>query len=296
MTFERWGALSVADHVDTAGLVANVLLYDRLVVPVATEQPDRDELGYWIAQGWAPDLQIRRLEQLGDLAIRRPWDVERRAQFRSRMDELRGLSSERAYVDAQGMTRRILAHEHQVEKPPGVHHVQVIPAYNSVEGLRQDFVVEDAKKELATQAFLLSRRLSVPDPSNVEDALRIAIDLSRDEEFRAKRADLFDWQERVASRGIPAEAVVEELAAMAEAYNGCVARAHSKVKTRFAFTLFGIGLGFATGGLLGAAAGAALALVQFVTLDRQPAVEAGSATPAAMFHDVTERIGLSLKR
>jgi hypothetical protein len=296
MTFERWGALSVADHVDTAGLVANVLLYDRLVVPVATEQPDRDELGYWNAQGWAPDLQHRRLEQLGDLAIRRPWDVERRALFRSRMDEFRGLSRERAYVDAQGMTRRILAHEHQVEKPPNVHHVQVIPAYNSVEGLQEDFVVDDTKKEIAAQAFLLSRRLVLPDPPDVEDALRVAIELSQDAEFRAKRADLFDWQENVASRGIPAQAVVEELGSMAEAYNDCVARAHTKIKTRFAFTLFGIGLGFATGGLVGAAAGAALALVQFVTLDRKPAVEAGSATPAAMFHDVTERIGLSLKR
>ena len=75
-----------------------VLLYDRLVVPVATEQPDRDELGYWNVQGWAPDLQSRRLEQLGDLAIRRPWDVERRALFRSRMDELRESSGSQVVV------------------------------------------------------------------------------------------------------------------------------------------------------------------------------------------------------
>ena len=78
MPFERWGSLSVNDHVDTQALVANVLLYDRLVAPVMTEQVDRDERAYWISRGWDPDLQQRRLETLEDLAIRRPWDAARR--------------------------------------------------------------------------------------------------------------------------------------------------------------------------------------------------------------------------
>jgi hypothetical protein len=78
MPFERWGSLSVNDHVDTQALVANVLLYDRLVVPIMTEQVDRDERAYWISRGWDPDLQQRRLETLEDLAIRRPRDTARR--------------------------------------------------------------------------------------------------------------------------------------------------------------------------------------------------------------------------
>jgi len=36
---ERWGALSVRDHVSNAPLVTEVLLYDRLIVPV----PDPDD-------------------------------------------------------------------------------------------------------------------------------------------------------------------------------------------------------------------------------------------------------------
>jgi hypothetical protein len=36
MSIERWGSLSVADHTDTAALAVNVLLYDRLVLPVMT--------------------------------------------------------------------------------------------------------------------------------------------------------------------------------------------------------------------------------------------------------------------
>jgi hypothetical protein len=78
MPFERWGSLPVNDHVDTQALVANVLLYRWLVVPVMTEQVDCDERAYWISRGWDPDLQQRRLETLEDLAIRRPWDAARR--------------------------------------------------------------------------------------------------------------------------------------------------------------------------------------------------------------------------
>jgi hypothetical protein len=34
MTRERWGTFSVIDHKDPAELIPEVLLYDRLVIPV----------------------------------------------------------------------------------------------------------------------------------------------------------------------------------------------------------------------------------------------------------------------
>lgn len=88
MPLERWGSLSLDDHVDTEALIANVLLFDRLIVPVMTEQPDRNERAYWVSRGWDPDLQSNRLNLLGDLAVRRPWDAKRRSLFRTRLDEL----------------------------------------------------------------------------------------------------------------------------------------------------------------------------------------------------------------
>jgi hypothetical protein len=91
MTIERWGSLSVSDHIDTASLAANVLLYDRLVLPVMAGQADRDERAYWKARGWNPDLQRKRLDQLDELAICRPWNAERRATFKTRLAELKGL-------------------------------------------------------------------------------------------------------------------------------------------------------------------------------------------------------------
>src|SRR5438874_143474 len=90
VAIERWGSLSVDDHVDTEALLTNVLLYDRLVVPVFTEQQtDRNEREYWDQHGWNPDLQQTRLTQLGDLAVRRPWNDSRRERYKNRMQQLK---------------------------------------------------------------------------------------------------------------------------------------------------------------------------------------------------------------
>lgn len=293
MAFERWGSLSVDDHVDTDALATNVLLYDRLVIPVLTDQADRDEHAYWLSQGWDPDLQAKRLEQLEDLAIPRPWDEDRRKRFSDRLNEL---TAEQG--DAEGMhdpmhvTRMILAQETVVDRPPGVSGVTVVAAYNSTAALNRDFPVVDVKDHLGAQAYLLSRRLAVPDlPSTV--ILREAIKLSRDADFAAKRADLFDWQELAVARKWTPEETVERISDMTERYNAKVKEAVGTVRWKFALTLFGIGLGFATGGPVGAGAAAALSLVQFIKLDRKPVIEAGSAQPAAMFHDMEARLGIA---
>jgi hypothetical protein len=294
MPFERWGSLSVADHVDTAALVANVLLYDRLIIPVMTDQPDRDERAYWVSHGWHPDLQAKRLDQLKELAIRRPWNAERRKTFKTRAAELAAEQFDADRFDGYGITRMILAQEQVAEKLTGVQHVQVIAAYNSTESVKQDFQLNDAHDPLSAQALLLTRRLAVPDLPDVEEALRLAIKLSRDAEFRSKRAALFDWQEATVSKGISPEAAVEYIAEMSTSYNAQIKKACAKVRWKLAFTVCGIGLGFATGGVVAAAAAAALSLVQFAMFDSKPVIEADSARPAAMFHDVEARVGLKL--
>ncbi len=301
MSFERWGSLSVVDHVDTEALIANVLLYDRLVIPVCTEQADRDERAYWVAHGWDPDLQLERLKQLGDRAVPRPWDDGRRTLFRTRMDELTAERFDARHIDDKQITRMILAKEQVVERIPGVNEVSVIAAYNSEAGLRGDFEVADEPDtesradKLAAQAYLLTRRLALPAAAANGDLLNAAAGLSRDKGFREKRTALFDWQETAVARKWGPEAAVAEIAAMTERYNEAVASALGKVRWRFAFTVCGVVLGFAGGGVGVAAASAALSLIQFKLLDGKPAIEPGSAAPAAMFHDVETRLGIKLR-
>ena len=47
MAFETWGTFAVDDHLGKRAFVADVLLYDRLVIPV----PDARERERWIAIG-----------------------------------------------------------------------------------------------------------------------------------------------------------------------------------------------------------------------------------------------------
>jgi hypothetical protein len=74
-----------------------------------------------------------------------------------------------------------------------------------------------------------------------------------------------------------------------------VKSAHKKVLWKYAFTVGGIALGFATGGALAAGASAALSLLQFAYFDATPAVEADNSKPAAMFHDIETKIGAKLR-
>jgi hypothetical protein len=299
MTIERWGSLSVADHADTPGLVANVLLYDRLVLPVYTEDPNRDEKKYWVEKGWSPDLQETRLKQLGDLAIHRPWDKFRRDLYVSRRQQLEAEQFDSKIIDDYQLTRMILAQEQVTEKPPGVNHVDVIAAYNSTAAAQHDLELTAAERNLAAQAVLLTRRLAIPDIPNLEDRLRLAIDLSRDDDFRKRRADLFEWQQRMAAKDVPPEAVVAELCALTDAYNEAVRKAHKNVYWRYAFTVAGIAISLAAlpigAAAIAAGASAGLSILRFAMFDKKPAVEPGDARPAAMFHDIEAKIDLELK-
>ncbi len=67
MTRERWGTFSVIDHSNPSAFVPEVLLYDRLVIPVPYSDSDRER---WEREGWDPGLLDRRIKTLGDLAVK----------------------------------------------------------------------------------------------------------------------------------------------------------------------------------------------------------------------------------
>lgn len=295
MSLERWGSLSVSDHIDTRALVANVLLYDRLIFPEYTEADDRDERYYWLEHGWDPELQARRLDQLGEIAIRKPWDKTRRDLFSDRYAELQAIQADVNDLEALHMTRRLLAQEQQLERPPGTPHPEVIAAYNSLDGIRADFTLEPDREAKALQACLVARRLAVPDLADPEDALKTAIELSREPGFRERRAELFDWQATVIAKGYTPEEAVAYMGQLTERYNEAVTQAQRQVRYRFAFVIGGVALGLLGAGLGQpvASASAILTLVQFGTLDKHPVIEAGNAQPMAAFHDVETRLGLS---
>ncbi len=293
MLSERWGTFSVIDHKNAAALVPEVLLYDRLVLPAP---PNDEERLCWSERNWDPELLFHRFKQLDDLAIRANWDLERRKEFQKRMANLKyaqqdaqDMSREAQEAQAYQMTRRILAQNQANIVPKGTAAV-LVAAYQSERDFLDDFTLEkaDPKTELAKLAFLLSHRFAVPVEADPEKALEQAIALSRKREFREKRRQLYDWQERIIREKISLEIAVENMEKMVQSYNEAVEKAVHKVYYKFAYTIAGVAVGLAAAppGAILAGVSALLAVVQFATFDRKVVVDAGESKPAAMFHEI----------
>src|SRR5213080_3358169 len=79
MVVERWGTLSVKDHLVAQALVVDLLLYARLVFPVFSGAGERTR---WRGKNWDPDLQESLIEELGtDLAVKVHWNEDRRQVY-----------------------------------------------------------------------------------------------------------------------------------------------------------------------------------------------------------------------
>jgi hypothetical protein len=90
MSRERWGTFSVVDHHRPRAFVAEVLLYDRLVLPYP---PDEEQRSRWSGQQWKPDLLDAKLEILPEeMIIRAPWNEYTPERYKSRVAAAKGLS------------------------------------------------------------------------------------------------------------------------------------------------------------------------------------------------------------
>src|SRR4051794_35765125 len=97
-----WATFSVADHKRKRPFVADVLLYDRLVVPIAAGEDERDR---WRRLHRDPDRQERLLDIMGDLALRVPWSLQRHQQWAERYG-----GSTRQTAGVEAAVRDDLAH------------------------------------------------------------------------------------------------------------------------------------------------------------------------------------------
>jgi hypothetical protein len=105
MTIELWGKFSVRDHIINRAFVADVLLYDRLVIPTCPE--DRPETEW--PEEWDLPKQKSLLADLGDLAIPVPWTKERHSEWQTRFDDKRAEERRLARAQATQIIERDVA-------------------------------------------------------------------------------------------------------------------------------------------------------------------------------------------
>jgi hypothetical protein len=291
--------MSVRDHISLAPFVTEVLLYDRLIIPVP---PDKDQDANW-EQEWQPELLHKCLEILkvktdetDGLALTVPWDQSKRERFQTRMSTAVALATQRRdpaqtyYMDPFQMTRALLKDEFRPALPRGVSKAWTVASYPSAEAFRADF--SDPLRERKTRlAVSISHRFFVPSRSDPKhEMLRRAVGLSSSDEFRRKRARFYEWQEEIIQEEISDEKAIEELEQRLTDYNEATEKAFVDVAMRFAFTVIPVALagafaGGAEHGLLVAGATGLVQLARFWKFDRKPVIANGDLDAAAMVHD-----------
>ena len=299
---ERWGVLSVRDHLTEAPLVTEVLLYDRLVIPVPPDDAPPEK--FW--DEFDPELQTRCLEILGKktddtdgLALTVPWDHNKRARFTNKMSTAAALATQQRspdqtyYIDPFKMTRDLIRDEFKPALPKGTSRAWAVAAFSSIQAYETTAVAigrEARKQRLAAQIAHCFLTPTSPDPD--QQLLQRAVDLSASDSFRRKRSKLYAWQESVLADDLSDDKAIEELEVRLKQYNAAVAKTFKDAQYKFAYTVIPIGMALAGAIASGAfqstvLAGAAglVTMARFAKFERAPKVDAGDLDGAAMIHD-----------
>ena len=301
MTRERWGTFSVTDHNHRRAFIADVLLYDRLIIPYPPDDIQRKD---WAKAGWAPGRLDWCLDILGDHAIRVPWTQEKREHFKTRyqagqaarFDTDHLAHARETHLDPLHLTRLLLTQDFLPELPKDVSKVWVMPAYPSLDEFKKDlpFDVEKEQERRQKLQCALSHRFLVPTGifQSHYRLLKKAVQLADDDDFKGHRADFYKWQEDVIEQDISVENAVKEMEKHLEKLNEIVRKAKIKVYWKFAFTIIPIGLA-GIGAVLATSplaiplfgAGALVSIAKFAKFDRNPEYQVSEHATAVMFHD-----------
>lgn len=200
---ELWGTFAVNDHCRANAFARELLLFDRLVIPVpATDaerarwrQPNPNMPG----EGWDPERLDRIRALLGSqhhegadgarLVWEAPWDDNRWRNALSRREVAETITS----MDAFWGTRQILATDDEL---PGV--IEAVAAFPSEVECRDELRPEagPSREEPAAQALIaLARPFLIPSGDEGHDfrPLREAMELVRDPDFRRARTAYHEW-------------------------------------------------------------------------------------------------------
>jgi hypothetical protein len=303
-------------------LVAEVLLFDRVVIPVPPDG-DVEEERRWAVNKWQPKRQQRMLDILGDgggdedLAVTIPWTPAKRDRFSALSDALKApqeraqllsdLRFDAAYLkpgvgpDAFMMTRMLLTREHDgrekeyEQRLPHVWVERVVPAYASFKAANEELALQPVHGAEQASAEVIGWELFIPENSDWSDerTLEVAARLSRDDDYRLEREAFRDWWRDELNRGRPAKSAVEDLVKRADRINNITKKRARRTRVLRSFAVLGgttAAVGFWFPPI--AVAGGVVALVS-VGADWILKDETMPATlgPAAMFRDARKHLG-----
>jgi hypothetical protein len=290
----------VIAHNDLASLIPEILLYDRLVFPIPTDDDDRKR---WEKNHWNPDQLDQRILELGDLAHPTPWTRELRDEWQTRWDRLKQLGS-----DTKGLAMNLTPHVLVVSAvwndriPPPI----MIAAYQDKDTAVADFALIEARspaerrrEELDRKvSALFERRLEMPIAEEPQQAYEKAIELAHNADYQHARRSLFEWEDRRVEAEWPTQAAIKELEGLVSEHDALIKRTFRQTwKRRFFRAVEIVAPPVIEAAdlvpLLGLAAGAGLTLVEarfpsITAAPENPLDSAGAAlhmVNSVMYHD-----------
>jgi hypothetical protein len=291
-----WGTFSVKDHCAPNAFIADVMLYDRLVIPVP---PDDIERQRWEDAGWQPERLDRLLRILGQRAYPVAWDDNRRERWKNRYEA--GTDMAQATGEwAFSATRTELTEG----LPRNVTGIQTVANYTSLEELQKELSLKPAEEgELplygGTGVAILGHEFLVPnDPRwTSEELLKEAVALSSERASRRKRAAFWRWQrEFLDDKGITDQSAildaVEEMQDLLEEEKAIVRRKWTRTGTQFAFLAGSVSLGMLSGPLTAVGIGGAFVSVgQFVADKLLEEPGAAADKTVSLLRDIRKHFG-----
>jgi hypothetical protein len=296
MSIYRWATYSVKDHNHPDAFIADVLLYDRLVVPVPPES-EPAEYDRWTHQGWAPGRLLSMLSRIEDLVERVPWDEYRRQQFHDQWDAARQVGMD-PYYPTRMFLKMELDQQSDRPNPNKGELVRPIVAFDSEQEFEKQVIGRrdlDVQAGVDKLAIAFRHRFLVPDTSLTHvERLQRAAELARSPDFKKARTGLYDWQEEVIARGHTVRQAVDEMEQLLDEYEKELRRAKWHSAARYAIFVAGLTVPVVReAGLL--AAGVSLAfesglkMLEFLHHEK----EGAGLSPAAMLHTAQKSAGLT---
>jgi hypothetical protein len=325
-----WGTFSVSDHLRKRAFVADVLLYDKLVIPYP---PDDEQRTRWRKQRWNPGRLERKLEILDKAGLVQlaPWSEWKHELFRRRMRTAERVGAENDLVrDARSQseldeqvamwtTREILCDDVHgigsaedvayIKKLPG-DYVEAVAAYTSYVALKSDIEINPnqpaaiaSAEERSTEAEptpqlagIFGWEIFVPNDPRLDDneLLTKAVKLAKRDELREARLSFHDWRRKQVERGVADKDALADLERRLTAYREATRRTTLRKWSVNAFTLVGIGASAAASFVFPPAAAAApfIAAGRFGADQWLPNRPPGKESQAvAMFYDARRHFG-----
>jgi hypothetical protein len=298
---QLWGCYSVADHKSDKAFVADVVLYERVVVPVPAA-PDGSD---WDVE-WEAAKQARLLKIMGEIALRIPWTPVRRAQWQQ---EWSAAQARDELLGPMHLTRMLISDE-IAGRARGRADVRALPVYADAVAFDREwrfrFALPFARRvslarsiaaddhpevpqggvpiEHDKLAKLLVTRLVLPAQGRThEEMLDRAVAFAGNGRVAAWRAGFHEWLTEIASHGVSEARIEREAAQQVAAWNRRVKRKFTATTVRQSGTVVGGGLGISAavwGGPLGPAAKVPVASATKVIADRIYSDDPGERLPA----------------